>query len=169
MQFECEVHKSRVQQLEAHKETLEKKVEAYEEQMSMFMLMRTDLDQFRKVYELSVESETMYAPFTPLQKYKEDSLISLKNKHKILDLKGVMGETKAKFEDLNMKVSQLQKENDALLRAQDEIESSLQAQISQKDRQLEELLAQKKTFTENEKRLQRQADKASDEVSGLKS
>jgi hypothetical protein len=162
------VHKSRVAQLEAHRELLEKKVESYQEQMSMFMLMRTDLDQFRKVFDMSVESETMYAPFTPLQKFKDETLISLKKKHNILDLKGVMGDTMAKFEDLSSTITHLKKENEALLRERDNLESSMQAQLGSRERQIEDLQALKKTYAENEKRLQLQTDKASDEVSGLK-
>jgi hypothetical protein len=39
MQFENEVHKYRVKQMQSHIEILERKVEYYVEQQSMFMMM----------------------------------------------------------------------------------------------------------------------------------
>lgn len=47
MQFENEVHKSRVKQLNQHIEILERKCEAYQEQQSMVQLMKGDLDKFK--------------------------------------------------------------------------------------------------------------------------
>ena len=71
MQFEVEVHKNRIKTLTEHNMVLEKKIEHYIEQQSMFHLMRNDLEKYKKVYELSKELETMYSPFTPQNQYSE--------------------------------------------------------------------------------------------------
>lgn len=65
MQFECEVHKSRVKQLQEHIDILERKVEYYIEQQSLFSLMKGDLEKYKTVYDQSVHFETLYSPFTP--------------------------------------------------------------------------------------------------------
>lgn len=65
MQFENEIHKSRVKQMASHIEILERKVEHYVEQQSLFMMMNGDLEKYKSVFEMSVQAETMYSPFTP--------------------------------------------------------------------------------------------------------
>jgi len=51
--------------MQSHIEILERKVEYYVEQQSMFMMMNGDLEKYKKVFDMSVEAETMYSPFTP--------------------------------------------------------------------------------------------------------
>lgn len=65
MQFENEVHKSRVKLQQEHIAILERKVEHYVEQQSLFSMMRGDLEKYKDVYNQSVQFETMYSPFTP--------------------------------------------------------------------------------------------------------
>ncbi len=66
MQFENEVHKTRVRNQKQHIEMLELKVEHYVEQQSLFSMMRGDLDKYKNVYDKTVACETMYSPFTPI-------------------------------------------------------------------------------------------------------
>ena len=69
MHFENERHKHRIKELTEHNMILEKKIEHYIEQQSMFYLMRNDLEKFKKVYDMSKEKETMYSPFAPQSQY----------------------------------------------------------------------------------------------------
>ena len=55
--------------------------------------MRHDLDKYKKVYEMSKELETIYSPFTPLNQFKEQELISLPRRNDIVDLTEIMKET----------------------------------------------------------------------------
>lgn len=48
-----------------HIELLERKVEHYVEQQSLFAMMRGDLEKYKKCYEKSVKDATPYSPFTP--------------------------------------------------------------------------------------------------------
>jgi len=105
MQFENEVHKSRVKQLNHHIEILERKVESYEEQQSLFALMKGDLKKFKYAYDQSVESETMFSPFTPQEKFK-DRIEEKKTKHGIIDLQKVMSETNSQFKEFQDKNKQ---------------------------------------------------------------
>jgi hypothetical protein len=106
MQFENEVHKSRVKQLNHHIEILERKVESYEEQQSLFALMKGDLKKFKNAYDQAVESETMFSPFTPSEKHK-DRVEEKKTKHGIIDLQKVMNETNSQFKEFKDKEKQL--------------------------------------------------------------
>ena len=44
---------------------LERKVEHYVEQQSLFTVMKADLERYKSIYKMSMEIETMYSPFTP--------------------------------------------------------------------------------------------------------
>ena len=63
MQFENEVHKYRVKQQEEHIKILEEKVEKYVEQQSLFKRMKGDLEKYKKLYNESVKSQIIFAPF----------------------------------------------------------------------------------------------------------
>ena len=111
MQFEVEVHKNRIKTLTEHNLVLEKKIEHYIEQQSMFHLMRNDLEKYKRVYELSKELETMYSPFSPQNQYSEATLNSLPKRHEIIDLTKIMEDATHEFDNLKSKVHELEKEN----------------------------------------------------------
>lgn len=55
------------------------------------MLMREDLENYKRIALLSKDLATYYSPFTPLQQYKREFLIKLPQiKSEIIDLKVVM-------------------------------------------------------------------------------
>lgn len=66
MHFEVEIHKVRNRELQEHIDVLESKIEHYAEQQSLYKFMRDDLENYRKVAEMSKELATYYSPFTPL-------------------------------------------------------------------------------------------------------
>ena len=72
MQFENEVHKSRVKQQAAHIELLERKVTYYMEQQSLFSLMRSDIEKYKSAYQKSVKEGTLYSPFTATKQFKQE-------------------------------------------------------------------------------------------------
>ena len=49
MQYEVEVHKSKVKALEAHAESLEKNISVYKEQQSLYKLMLGDFENYKSV------------------------------------------------------------------------------------------------------------------------
>lgn len=61
-------------------------------------MMNGDLEKYKTVFEMSVQAETMYSPFTPDKQYKADQLVSVARRNDILDLSKVMGETKHQYE-----------------------------------------------------------------------
>ena len=77
-----------------HIELLERKVEHYVEQQSLFAMMRGDLEKYKKCYEKSVKDATPYSPFTPQRQYTPVELVTQGKRNEIIDLNGVMGETK---------------------------------------------------------------------------
>lgn len=66
MQYEVEVHKSKVKQLQAHTEELEKNIAYYKEQQSLYKLMLGDFENYKSVYTISKNFATYYSPFTPV-------------------------------------------------------------------------------------------------------
>ena len=106
MQFENEVHKCRVKQMQSHIEILERKVEYYVEQQSMFMMMNGDLEKYKKVFDMSVEAETMYSPFTPNNQYAPDKLVQLARRGDIIDIEKVMGDTKEQYAALELQIKE---------------------------------------------------------------
>lgn len=60
--------------------------------------MRDDLEKYKKVYEMSKELETMYSPFTPQNQFKEQTLVALKQRNGIIDLKEVVMDTSMNVE-----------------------------------------------------------------------
>ena len=106
MQFENEVHKCRVKQMQSHIEILERKVEYYVEQQSMFMMMNGDLEKYKKIFDQSVEAETMYSPFTPINQYAPDKLVQLARRGDIIDIEKVMGDTKQQYAALELQIKE---------------------------------------------------------------
>jgi len=141
MQFEVEVHKNRIKTLEEHNSVMEQKMEHYIEQQSLFKLMKKDLEKYKKAYVMSLESQTMYSPFTPLNKFKPETFINLKNKDQIIDIKGVFKEEneameRIKLENDNYKIVclELRKEIAKMERKIDENDRHFKKQL---DRQIE--------------------------------
>ena len=58
----------------------------------MFQLMRNDLEKYKKVYDYSKESETMYSPFTPTNQFSKERLSQLPKKNDIIDLTKLMAD-----------------------------------------------------------------------------
>jgi len=56
----------------------------------MFDLVRSDLEKYKQVFEISKEIETMYSPFTPMHHYTKEQIDKVPKKHDIIDLKKVM-------------------------------------------------------------------------------
>ena len=110
-QFEVEVHKNRIKTLTEHNQVLERKIEHYIEQQSMFHLMRNDLEKYKRVYELSKELETMYSPFSPQNQYSESTLNNLPKRHEIIDLTKIMEDATHEFDNLKQKLREYEKEN----------------------------------------------------------
>ena len=69
LQFENEVHKERCRLLTKQTETLEKKMQIFNEQQSMFNYLRNDLRKYKEVFEKAMEYETMYSPLTPTHQF----------------------------------------------------------------------------------------------------
>jgi len=70
--FEIQIYKQRNKELQEHIDVLESKIEHYVEQQSLYKLMRDDLENYRKVADMSKELATYYSPFTPLQQYRKE-------------------------------------------------------------------------------------------------
>ena len=68
MQYEVEVHKSKVKVLETHVAELEKNLSVYKEQQSLYKLMLGDFENYKAVYHVSKQIATYYSPFTPVNK-----------------------------------------------------------------------------------------------------
>ena len=66
IQYKVEVHKNRNKELQEHCDTLERKIEHYVEQQSLFKLMREEFDNYKRVAHMTKELVTYYSPFTPL-------------------------------------------------------------------------------------------------------
>lgn len=69
-------------------------MEHYVEQQSLMALMREDLGKYKAAYNKSLKEATMFALFTPTAQYQPDTLVPLGKRNEIVDLTGVMGETK---------------------------------------------------------------------------
>jgi uncharacterized coiled-coil DUF342 family protein len=78
--------------------------------------MRDDLENYKRVAQMSKELATYYSPFTPLQKYKREILIKLPQiKSEIIDLKEAMQETSSNIDILKKEIKELTTERDELL------------------------------------------------------
>lgn len=107
-----ELLKTRNTDLQEHVDILERKIETYVEQQSLFKLIRNDLENYKKMAQMSKELATYYSPFTPLQQYKQEFLIKLPQiKSEIIDLKGAMVETSQNINSLNKRIKELEKAN----------------------------------------------------------
>lgn len=114
MQFEVEVHKNRVEQLQKHTQMLEAKVEHYVEQQGLYKLVRDDLEKYKKIFEFSKQLETIYSPFTPLQQYKKEHLVQQKQKNDIIDLSQVVFESSKQVDNMKAEIEKLKKDNSKL-------------------------------------------------------
>lgn len=97
--------------------------------------MKHDLDKYKKVYEMTKELQTIYSPFTPLNQYKEQELISLPRRNDIVDLTEIMKETSQGFEKLQQEIKVYQDENTKLKA----LITKLEAQTEQQERNLDKL------------------------------
>ena len=71
--------------------------------------MRDDLENYKKIAQMSKELATYYSPFTPLHQYKREFLIKLPQiKSEIIDLKEAMQETSTNIDVLNKKIKELE-------------------------------------------------------------
>lgn len=112
LQYEIEIHKNRSKELQEHCDNLERKIEHYAEQQSLFKLMRDDLENYKKVAQMSKELATYYSPFTPLTQYKQEVLIKLPQiKSEIIDLKEAMLETSQNIDSLKKRIKELESAN----------------------------------------------------------
>jgi SMC interacting uncharacterized protein involved in chromosome segregation len=77
--------------------------------------MRDDLENYKKVAQMSKELATYYSPFTPLTQYKREILIKLPQiKSEIIDLKEAMKETSENIDGLKTQIKELTAANAAL-------------------------------------------------------
>ena len=71
--------------------------------------MRDDLENYKKVAQMSKELATYYSPFTPLTQYKREVLIKLPQiKSEIIDLKEAMKETSDNIDGLKKQIKELE-------------------------------------------------------------
>lgn len=92
-------------------ETLEKKVQIFNEQQQMFNFLRNDLRKYKEVYQKSIEKETIYSPLTPTHQYKQAQLDALpKTATGIVDLSSVMEEYKEPFKAYEKRIGDLKKD-----------------------------------------------------------
>ena len=71
--------------------------------------MRDDLENYKKVAQLSKDLATYYSPFTPLHQYKREVLIKLPQiKSEIIDLKEAMKETSDNIDGLKKQIKELE-------------------------------------------------------------
>jgi uncharacterized coiled-coil DUF342 family protein len=74
--------------------------------------MRDDLENYKKVAQMSKELATYYSPFTPLTQYKHEVLIKLPQiKSDIIDLKEAMQETSSNIDTLKKRIKELEAAN----------------------------------------------------------
>lgn len=113
----------------------------------MFDLIRTDLEKYKQVFDISKNLETMYSPFTPVNQYQQSDLKQVPRKFEIVDLKKVMEERAPPQEiaDLLQQNSKLNQEkvaiekmlNDKLYKAEnrarevEDVKDKLEQQIKQ--------------------------------------
>ena len=77
-------------------------------------MMKIDLDKFNSAYRKSVDSQTMYSPFTPYMKYKKEELIMNKDNAEIIDINSTMEQTKKENDENAKKIRALNAENEKL-------------------------------------------------------
>lgn len=170
MQFENEVHKSRVRVQKQHIEMLEMKVEHYVEQQSLFSMMRGDLDKYKNVFEKTVECETMYSPFTPVAQFKPEQLASIARRNDIVDLTKVMGETKLQYAEFEKRIKEQNLEIADLKKQLASLETERNRDNTQRERQMQELQEFQRNAKFAEKSLRdefEKADKARAELKAL--
>jgi uncharacterized coiled-coil DUF342 family protein len=77
--------------------------------------MRDDLENYKKVAQMSKELATYYSPFTPLTQYKQEVLIKIPQiKSEIIDLREAMQETSQNLDGLKKRIKELESANFAL-------------------------------------------------------
>jgi chromosome segregation ATPase len=112
--------------------------------------MRDDLDNYKKVAQMSKELATYYSPFTPLHQYKREILIKLPMiKSEIIDLKEAMKETSENIDGLKKQIRELEaanREMSAKGEAAVKKNLDLNARMSEMEGQMSEM--SKKSFDE---------------------
>lgn len=111
MQYEVEVHKSKVKQLQNHAEELEKNISVYKEQQSLYKLMLGDFENYKNVYTVAKNVSTYYSPFTPVNQMtlqERQGVMTMKgdNSNSIVDLEEQMKKSNSNFAALNNKLKE---------------------------------------------------------------
>ncbi len=73
-------------------------------------LMREDLAKYKVAYNKAVKDATMFSLFTPTTQFVPDQLVSQGKRNEIVDLSGVMGETKLQFTQMEQTIKSLKEE-----------------------------------------------------------
>lgn len=139
---------------------MERKIEHFVEQQSLFKLMRDDLENYKKIADMSKELATYYSPFTPLHQYKKEILIKLPQiKSEIIDLKGAMHETSSTIETLNKRIKELQSANSEMkFKSETSINKvqTLQGQLSEYSKiNLDEIKKTKEEYVKLKEKLEK--------------
>ena len=88
--------------------------------------MRDDLENYKKIAQMSKELATYYSPFTPLHQYKREFLIKLPQiKSEIIDLKEAMQETSTNIDVLNKKIKELEENKAQALKKEAELQAKV--------------------------------------------
>jgi hypothetical protein len=74
IEYQLEVYKNRNKDLDLHCKVLERKVEYYREQQSMFKVMVNDLENYRIKANMCKEFATLFDPFFPINEYTKQEL-----------------------------------------------------------------------------------------------
>jgi chromosome segregation ATPase len=168
LQYEIEIHKNRSKELQEQCDNLERKIELYAEQQSLFKLMRDDLDNYKKVAQLSKDLATYYSPFTPLHQYKREVLIKLPQiKSEIIDLKEAMKETSDNIDGLKKQIKELEAQKKELTDKNEvNVKKNLElnSRIGEMEQQMTEIA--KKSFDEIPK-LREKLERATDDKQQL--
>ena len=89
--------------------------------------MRDDLENYKKIAQMSKELATYYSPFTPLHQYKREFLIKLPQiKSEIIDLKGAMQETSTNIDTLNKRIKELEHVNSQNVKREGDLQQKVQ-------------------------------------------
>lgn len=124
--------------------------------------MRDDLENYKKVAQMSKELATYYSPFTPLTQYKHEVLIKLPQiKSEIIDLKEAMQETSTNIDTLKKRIKELEAANYDL-NNKNEISHRQQEEIAGKlvDVQQQNAELSKKTNSDEVPKLRDKLEKA---------
>ena len=107
--YKLEVHRNRNKELELQTKVLEKKVEEYREQHSMFKVMMHDFEVYKQKALQSKELATFFSPFTPINQFSQEELMSQPIKRdKVLDMSNVIkSEGAKKIKELEQELEEM--------------------------------------------------------------